>query len=321
MVPPRRTDTLIASMTRRLKTLWPRGGLWRHSGLPEALVRSDDQPGRLAGVGPGATAGRRARARRKRVRGRAAGNGRVPALPALRATCRRLGRPAAAAPDPHRHGPLPRAVPRLDTGCVPPRRANHLAALRRRLSRRHLHGLLRRLVPVVPAFARPQGPARGGELAARGVTQRGPDRRARPGRAARRRDHGPVRHPARRAQLPRDRQACWRDSHRGRATAGDRQAEHVARTARGARVPRPPSLLAADLDHDRELELLLDDVRVDHHRLRRARARPLPGGHRLDLLPGQHRRAARRVHRRGPSRRGSASALRSSPRRSCSALR
>ena len=108
-------------------------------GLPEALVRSDDQPGRLAGVGPGAAAGRRARARRQRVRGRAAGNGRVPALPALRAAGRRLGRPAAAASDPHRHGPLSRAVPRLDTGCVPLRRADHLAALRRRLSRRHLH--------------------------------------------------------------------------------------------------------------------------------------------------------------------------------------
>ena len=188
-------------------------------------------------------------------------------------------------------------VPRLHPGRVPPRRADDLAALRRRLSRRHLHGLLRRLVPVVSPFARSQGPARGGKLAARGVAQRGPDRRAGNGRGARRRHHGSVRHPRRRRQLRRVSRPARRDSHRGRATAGDGEAEHVGRAARRARIPRPSSLLAADLDHDRQLELLLDAVRLDHHRLRGARARPFPGSHRADVLARQHRRARRRVHR------------------------
>ena len=46
----------------------------------------------------------------------------------------------------------------------------------------------------------------------------------------------------------------------------------------GLPVPRPASLLAPDLDHDRLLELLLDDGDVDHPRLRRARRSIMSAG-------------------------------------------
>ncbi len=288
-------------------------------GLPQALVRADDQPDRLAGVGPRAAPRRGARARCQRVRGCAPGSRRVPALPPLRATRRRLGRPAAASSHPHRRGRLSRALPRIHPGRVSLRRADHLAAVRRRLSRRHLHRLLRRLVPVVSALACSQGPARGGKLVARGVAQRGADRRTGTRRTPRRRHYGPVRHPRRRCQLSRVGSLAGRDSHRGRASAGDGEAEHVARAARRSRVPRPAPLLAPDLDHDGQLQLLLDAEQLDHHRLRGAGARALPGRNRVDLLPGQRRRARRARSSAGPCRHDSASGRRSSRRPSCSA--
>ena len=80
---------------------------------------------------------------------------------------RRLGRPAAAQADPrHRWtSAAPRCWP--DPGRVRLRRADDLAALRRRLPLRGPDGLLRRLVPVVSPVARRTRAARRGQLEAR----------------------------------------------------------------------------------------------------------------------------------------------------------
>src|SRR5256885_16696094 len=51
---------------------------------------------------------------REPVRGRGAPARRFPAVPALRAARRRLGRPPAAAPDPRRRRPRPRRRARVD---------------------------------------------------------------------------------------------------------------------------------------------------------------------------------------------------------------
>ena len=60
----------------------------------------------------------------------------------------------------------------LDPARLRLRRADDLAALRRRLRRGHRHGLLRRRLPVVPTLARRARPARRGKLEARGLALR-----------------------------------------------------------------------------------------------------------------------------------------------------
>ena len=137
-------------------------------GLPAPLVGADDQPVRLAGLAARAAARRDPRARRERLRGRAARHGRVPPVSAVRSAGGRLGRPAAAKADPRPRRPRTRGRARLDTRRVRLRRIDHLAALRRGVPRRRRHGLLRRRVPVVPAVSRRSRSARGRELEARG---------------------------------------------------------------------------------------------------------------------------------------------------------
>ena len=288
--------------------------------LPEALVRPDDQPGRVAGVGPRAAAGRCARARRERVRGRAAGNGRVPArscssrcLPASGSTgCAR--RPILIVTD------LGRG---LFLASIPV--AYLLDALT--IWQLYVVGFLVGICTVffdvayqsyLPSLVRKDQLVEGNSLleVSRNAAQIGG-----PGMAGLL--VGAITAPyailVDAVSFLGSAALLVGDSHRGRATAGDREAEHVARAARRARVPRAASLLAADLDHDRELELLLDDVRVDHHRLRRARARPVAGGDRVDVLARAASEGFSARSSAGPCRRDSASGRRSSPRRSCSA--
>ena len=82
-------------------------------------------------------------------------------------------------------------------------RPHALAALRRRLPRRRLPGLLRRRLPVVPPLARRSRPDHRGELEVRDQPLGRPDLRAGPRRDPRRDPDGAVRRPRRRAQLRR----------------------------------------------------------------------------------------------------------------------
>ena len=159
------------------------------SRLPLALVVADDQPVRLADQRAGATARRDRRARRERVRGRHARDGRVPAFPAPLAPGRRLGRPPPAPTDPRRGGHRPRGGARLGPHRLLVGRADDLAALRRRVRGRDRHGLLRRRLPVVPAHHRHARPAERRQLEARAQPVSGAARRPRCcGRADRRLD-------------------------------------------------------------------------------------------------------------------------------------
>ena len=85
-----------------MRSLWPTGGLWRHGDFlklwsAETISQFGSQVGGLA-----LPARRDPRARRERLRGRSAQDGRVPAVHPVHAARRRLGRSSAAAADPDR---------------------------------------------------------------------------------------------------------------------------------------------------------------------------------------------------------------------------
>ena len=172
-------------------------------GLPEALVGADDQPVRLAGLAARTAARGDSHPRRERLRGRAARHGRVPPVPALRASGGRLGRSAAPQADPRPRRSRAGCGPRIGAARVRLRRSHDLAALCRRLPRRRRHGVLRRRVPVVPALARRPRPARRRQLEARDQPICGRARRPRAGRRSDRGTHRAVRDSPRRRQLPR----------------------------------------------------------------------------------------------------------------------
>ena len=171
--------------------IWPRGGLWRHSDFlklwsGETISQFGTQVSRLA-LPLAAILVLDASAFE------VAALGAVEFLPFLL-----FALPAGVWVDRLRRRPIlivadlgRAAAARIDPARVLPRRAHDLAALHRRLSRRDVHGLLRRLLPVVPPLARPPRPARRRELAARGDAERRADRRSRARRPARRRASPP----------------------------------------------------------------------------------------------------------------------------------
>ena len=299
-VPPRQTDTLSGSMARRLKTLWPSGGPVAAPGLPQAMGRPDDQPVREPDLRARAADRGHRRARRERLPGRAAGDGRVPAVPPLHAAGGRLGRPASPAPDPRHRRPRARRRARLGARRLRVRRAHDLAALRRRLRRRHADRVLRRRVPVLSTLARPPEPARGGQLEARaqrvGRAARGTGR----GRRARRAAVGALGRADGRDQLPRLRALRAPDPHArgGRGADGGCGAPGHAGRGLGGHAVRVegPAAACADREHG-DLQLLRERRVRGLSRLRGSLARPLAGCDRHHLLAGERRLAGRRGRR------------------------
>ncbi len=143
------------------------------------MVGGDDQPVRVAGRRPGDRLRRDRRPRRERLRGRSHRGTRLPAVHPLHAAGWSLGRPAAEKADPDRRRLRARGAARLDPDRVRGRRADARAALRRRLPRRRLPGVLRRRLPVVPAVARRARPDHRRQLEARDQPLRGAGRGAR----------------------------------------------------------------------------------------------------------------------------------------------
>ena len=149
-------------------------------------------------------------------------------------------------------------------------------ALRRRLPGRRLHRLLRRRVPVVPAFARRPQPAGRGQLEARDQPLGLAARRARA-----RLEWSSPRLGAPVAILldaisffvsalflfSIRKTETLPDARRARGTP-----EHARGRTRRARVRAPQPLPACDLDLHRLVELLLEHGRRDPRRLRGARA-------------------------------------------------
>ena len=88
------------------------------------------------------------------------GDARVPAVRPHRPAGRRLGRSPPTAPDPHLGRPRTRDRPAVDPARLRPRRADDLAALRRRARQRLPDRLLRRRLPELPALDRRARPAR-----------------------------------------------------------------------------------------------------------------------------------------------------------------
>ena len=161
------------------------------SGLSQALVGRDDQPVRVAGralaIGFVAILVLDASAFEVAVLGT------LNFLPFILFTL-----PAGVWIDRLRRRPIliagdfaPGGAPRHCPDRLRRRRADALAALRRRLPHRHLHGLLRRGVPVVPAVARRARSDHRRQLEARDLPLRGSRRGPRLRRGARRDLHGP----------------------------------------------------------------------------------------------------------------------------------
>ena len=107
-------------------------------GLPEAVVRRDDQPVRYAGVRARVAVRGDRGPRRERVRGRCARDRRVPAVPALHAARRRVGRPPAPSHDPDRCRLRTSGAPLVGPDRVRVRRVDAPAPLRRRVPGRDL---------------------------------------------------------------------------------------------------------------------------------------------------------------------------------------
>ena len=122
------------------------------------------------------------------------------------------------------------------------RRPDDLAALRGRLPRRRLHGLLRRRVPVVPALARRPSQLVDGnsklEISRSAAALAGPGLRRRPDRGT-----SPLR--TRSSSTPSassGRRASSRANRpRGERSRADGEAEHAPRARRGAPLPARPS--------------------------------------------------------------------------------
>ncbi len=212
------------------------------------MVGGDDQPVRLAGRRARAPAGRDPRPGRERLRGCRAHDRRVPAVHPFHAARRRVGRPPAAEADPDRRRLRTRGAAPHRPDRVRRRRPHARAALRGRLPRRDLPGLLRRRVHVVPPGARRPRPDHRRELEVRGQPFGGAGRRARSRWRARAGLHRALRGSPRCAQLPRVR-PLHRWNSQGGATARGRtdrrsQAEHVDRAEGGPplrpRQPEPP---------------------------------------------------------------------------------
>src|SRR5439155_20345884 len=159
---------------------------------------------------------------REHLRGRVAYVRRLPAVARRQPARRRLDRPAAAASgaDRGRHRPRSRAC--VGAGGRSARLAHGVAAVRRRLSRRLRHRVLRRRVPVLRPVARRSRPADRGELEARAVAVGGAARRSGRRRRARGRAHSALRDSRGRGLVCRLRAPARRDPPRGaRAGAGD----------------------------------------------------------------------------------------------------
>ena len=169
--------------------------------LPQALDGGDDLRVRQLDHAAGPAAHRGDDPRGDALRVRPADHDRVPAVHPVQPARRRLGGPAPPPTDPHRRGHRPGDRARLDPGGLLLRRADDLAAVRRRLHDRHPHGLLRRRVPELPAVGRGTGPAGGGQLQAGDHPQRGADPRAGHGGPPHRLAEGAVRDAPRLAEL------------------------------------------------------------------------------------------------------------------------
>ena len=168
-----------------MRSLWPSGGLWRHPDFlklwsAETISQFGTQVTQLA-LPLAAMLVLDASAFE------VAALGVVEFLPFILFTlpAGRLGRPAAAAADPHRRRLRAGCAARDDPDRVRRRRADARAALRRRIPRRRLHGLLRRRVHVVHPVARRARPDHRGQLEARDQPLGGSDRRPGPRRRAR----------------------------------------------------------------------------------------------------------------------------------------
>ena len=154
-------------------------------GFSEAVVGTDDQPGRLPDQRLGSAARRRADPPCKRVRSRRAFGCRLPAIPAVHASGRCLGGQTPTASDHGDRGrwPLPRA--RLNSSSGVRRGSDAVAALRRWLRDRNADSVLRSRVSVLLTIARRAGRTGRRQRQAGDNPLLGTDRRTGPGRRAR----------------------------------------------------------------------------------------------------------------------------------------
>ena len=259
-----------------MRRLWPTGGLWRHPDFlklwsAETISQFGSQ---ITGLALPLVAVLVHRG--ERLRGLRALRGRVPAVRAVRDPGRRLGRPAEAEADPRDRGHRPRRAPRLDPDRVRLRRPHHGQLYVVGFLVGHLHGLLRRRVPVVSPVARRAGTARRRQLEARDQPLRRADRRARARGRAHRHHRRARRDPPGRDQLPllvgfpvRDPQARGAPRTRG----GRAPPQHVQGGEGGTQLRARESLPPSDLDLHRHLQPLLQPGRGRPHRVRRPRAR------------------------------------------------
>ena len=252
----------------------PRGGLWANHDFVKLWTGQSISEFGSAVSGARDPVARGEGAEREPVRVLAPHRARLPAVHPLRAARRRLGRPAAPPPDPHRRRREPRRPARLDPARVAARDPHDLAALRDHVRRRDLHRLLRRRVPVVPPLARRARPADRRELEAPDDGVDGADRRPGPRRRADRRAHRAVRDPRRRRELRRldalhDPDPPPRDA--ARADGGRPEAEDASGAEGGRPLRRASPLPEVDRGLHRQLELLQQHRVLDRRALHGAR--------------------------------------------------
>ena len=280
--------------------LWPSGGLWRHGDFlklwsAETISQFGSQVGQLA-LPLVAILVLDASAFEVAVLGTV----RVPPVHHLHAARRRLGRPTSATTDPHRRRLRTGRAPDDDPDRVRRRRPHPRPALRRRLPRRRLPGLLRRRVPVVPPVARRARADHRGQLEARDQPLRRADRGAGVRRSAGPDPHRAVGGPRRRAELPRlGPLPAPHPQGRGRRRGRDgrrSQGQPVDRSEGGSPLrPRQPEPARAGGLH-RDVELLLERRVLDLPRVRGPRARTVRRDDRARLLRRCRGLAPRSVH-------------------------
>ena len=258
---------------------WPSGGLWRHGDFlklwsAETISQFGSQAGQLA-LPLVAILVLDASAFEVAV----LGNSAVPPVHHLHAARRCVGRPTSATTDPHRRRLRTGRAPDDDPDRVRRRRPLPRPALRRRVPRRRLPGLLRRRVPVVSAVTRRARADHRGQLETRDQPLRRAGRRAGVRWSAGPDPHRAVGRLRRRAELRR--LGPLRASHpqgRGRRRGGDgrrSQGQPVDRSEGGSPLrPREPEPPRAGRVH-RHLELLLQPRVLDLPRVRGPRAAPV----------------------------------------------
>ena len=252
--------------------------------LPQALGRPDDQPVREPDLGARAADRSHRRARRERVPGRAC-SGRSSSCRSCCSRCRPAsGSTGSPASDTRHRRPGTRGGARLGARRLRLRRAHHLAAVRRRLRGGHADGVLRRRVPVVSAVAR--SPRSSSLKATRSSSSARPPRSS----VGRRRQAASSRCSRRRGPCSRTRSAssarrssCSASASRRKSWSRRwlRRSQGMRRRGLGGPAVRMegPAAAGADREHG-DLQLLRQRRVRRLPGLRRALARPLPGGDR-----------------------------------------